>query len=85
MIKQELTLSDVLEDEDIESNYDNDYIDDDDNMDSQLDLPFIEETFDKSQQSHCNRPKLFECYLCHKTWPTVGTALNSYSMVTTYR
>lgn len=66
MIKQELTLSDVEPDD--ESNYDNEFIDDH----SRPDVPFAEEIFDKTQQSLCNRPKLFECYLCHKSWPTVG-------------
>lgn len=83
MIKQELTLSDVEQDDDIRSNDDN-YIDDDSHMDSQIDVPFTEEMFLKQQQLFCDRPKLFECYLCHKSWQTVGMILNSLCMVTTH-
>lgn len=66
IVKQELAISDVDPDDDFNGT------DDDSYMDSQTDVPFIEETFFQTQSLVHDRPKVFECYLCHKSWPTVG-------------
>lgn len=72
MIKQELEISDVELDEESQSNYDINYIDDDSYIDGPADVPFIQKTFDQAESLVYDRPKVFECYLCHKQWPTVG-------------
>lgn len=69
IIKQELELSDVEEDDESQSNYDINGTDDDSYM---ADVPFIQETVFQTQSLVYDRPKVFECYLCHKSWPTVG-------------
>lgn len=77
IIKQELEISDVeLDDDESQLNYDGNYLnytDDDSYCNVQADIPEMKNTIIHSQ-SHIvyDRPKVFECYLCHKQWPTVG-------------
>lgn len=77
IIKQELTLSDVEQDDDDsgQSNYDINGTDDNSYMDDghdQADVPCADEPIFETQPLVYDRPTVFECYLCHKSWPTVG-------------
>ncbi|KAJ6641385.1 Zinc finger protein, partial [Pseudolycoriella hygida] len=68
-IKEELNLSDVELDDGTRSNSDDDYDYTDHNPDDVLNT---DEPIVQTKSLVDDRPKVFECYLCHKSWPTVG-------------
>lgn len=69
IVKQELDIADVNEDDENQSTYYINHIDDD-NIHNDISLPH---STSYTQSLVSDRPELFECYLCHKSWPTVGT------------
>ncbi|KAG4074129.1 hypothetical protein HA402_014334 [Bradysia odoriphaga] len=74
IVKQELELSDVEEDDESHSNCDINYTEDNSYRDGQVneDVPLPFTTIVNTPTLVYDRPKVFECYLCHKWWPTVG-------------
>lgn len=77
IVKQELEplqLTDVEEDDESQSNCDINYEDYSCDYAPQVNKKVRQrvETFVTIPSLVYDRPKVFECYLCHKWWPTVG-------------
>ncbi len=80
IIKEELEITDA--DDDSQSNYDVHNTDDEAFIDNEDTVPFRDETFANPQSMVYNRPKVFECYLCKKSWPTVGKMIFDFTLQT---